>query len=527
MIQVINLEKTFYGKTLFKDVNLKLLAKNTYGVIGANGAGKSTFLKLLSKQEEVTHGEIIIEKNKRISILEQDQFKYDNLVITDIVIMGHYKLYEIMERKNKIYEKPDFSNEDGEIAAQLEEEFAELGGWEAESDAEKLLGNLGIDKVKWNFKMSELKSSEKVKVLLAKAIFGNPDILILDEPTNHLDLQAIAWLEEFMINYKNTIIVVSHDSDFLDNVCTHIIDIDRMNAKLYVGNYSFWKESSTLMLELQKQSNLKKEEKIEKLKTFIARFQANASKSSQATSRKKSLEKIEIESIQPSTRKYPYIRFEINRDLGKKVLIANNLSYTNDDNDSLFNNVTFRLEKGDKLAILGKDDISKRKFLEILVGIIKPIAGDLEIGESITIDYFPSDNSKYFDSNETILDWIMRQTNNSDDKIVRSYLGRMLFSGDDVLKKVSATSGGEKVRLMFTKMMLTKSNFLIFDQPLDHLDTESIFSTIEALSLYKGNVIFTTYNKTLISKCANSIMDLDLKEPFLFRGTINEYLNKA
>ncbi|MCR8613341.1 MAG: ATP-binding cassette domain-containing protein [Mycoplasma sp.] len=523
MIQILNLTKKFPDKTLFSDVNLKLI-EGTYGVIGANGAGKSTFLKILSGQVEKTSGEIIIEKGKRISTLEQDHYKYNDYVATEVVIMGHKTLYQIMTEKDALYAKPDFSEEDGHKAAELEEKFATMGGWESEANAQKLLDDLGIEKENWNKKVVDLPAIDKIKILLAKALFGDPDILILDEPTNHLDLESIQWLEEFMQNYKNTIIVVSHDSGFLDNVCTHIIDIDRTTAKLYAGNYSFWKESSELMLKLVKQQNMKKEEQIKSLKAFIARFQANASKSKQATSRKKSMEKIELEEIKPSTRRYPFVNFDINRENGKKVLIVEDLSYVNSEGETLFKNVSFRINPHEKLAIIGKDDISKTKFLDILAGKEKPTTGTVTWGDTITSDYFPSDNAEFFDNDLELMGWLSQFTSDNADSRMRTYLGRMLFSNDNVYKKAKDTSGGEKVRLMFARMMVRESNFLILDQPLNHLDIESIFSTIKGLNEYKGGLIFSTYNKTFISKVANALIDIDEENPTLFKGTLEDYL---
>ncbi|WP_426461610.1 ABC-F family ATP-binding cassette domain-containing protein [Mycoplasma hafezii] len=532
MLEVQNLSKIFTDKKLFENVNLKFTAGNTYGIIGANGAGKSTFLKMLAGDIEPTSGQIIKEKNKRISVLSQDHNAYDDFEVTEVVIMGNTDLYAIKEEKDKIYANPEATMEDYERAAELEDQYGQLGGWTAENDAQELLSNLHIPKEKWNEKMSELTANQKIKVLLAKALFGNPDILIMDEPTNHLDLRSIKWLENFLIDYENVVIVVSHDSDFLDAICTHIVDIDYNEAKIYTGNYSFWKESSELAREMMKQSNLKKEAQIEKLKSFIARFSANASKSRQATSRKKSLDKIQLDEIKPSNRKYPFVRWEMNRDHGKQILTVENLSYFNENGDTLFENVSFTLRPGEKMVIVGDDDIAKTRLLECLVGLRQPSNGTVEWGQTITYSYFPNDNSKYFNTDETILEWISKwplenkekENRENDDARMRGFLGRMLFSNDSVFKKVSVTSGGEKARLMFSRMMLLESNFIILDQPLDHLDAESIDSVIEGVKNYKGGAIFTTYNRAFVNQCADVI--LELKSPtksFLFRGTLEEY----
>ncbi|WP_036452939.1 ABC-F family ATP-binding cassette domain-containing protein [Mycoplasma buteonis] len=532
MLEVQNLSKIFTDKKLFENVNLKFTAGNTYGIIGANGAGKSTFLKMLAGNIEPTSGQILKEKNKRISVLSQDHNAYDEFEVTEVVIMGNTDLYAIKEAKDKIYANPEATMEDYERAAELEDQYGQLGGWTAENDAQELLSNLNIPKDKWNEKMSELTANQKIKVLLAKALFGNPDILIMDEPTNHLDLRSIRWLENFLIDYENVVIVVSHDSDFLDAICTHIVDIDYNEAKIYTGNYSFWKESSELAREMMKQSNLKKEAQIEKLKSFIARFSANASKSRQATSRKKSLDKIQLEEIKPSNRKYPFVRWEMNRDHGKQILNVENLSYENENGDVLFENVSFTLRPGEKMVIVGDDDIAKTRLLECLVGLRTPKSGTVEWGQTITHSYFPNDNSKYFNTDENILEWISKwplenkekENRENDDARMRGFLGRMLFSNDSVFKKVAVTSGGEKARLMFSRMMLLESNFIILDQPLDHLDAESIDSVIEGVKNYKGGAIFTTYNRAFVNQCADVI--LELKSPtksFLFRGTLEEY----
>lgn len=532
MIEVQNLSKIFSDKKLFENVNIKFLEGNTYGIIGANGAGKSTFLKILSGEIEASGGQIIIEKNRRISVLSQNHNAYDEMDVTEVVITGNNELYEIKERKDAIYNNPEATMEDYTLAGELEEKFGELGGWTAENDAQELLANLSIPSEKWHVKMKELTANQKIKVLLAKALFGNPDILIMDEPTNHLDLKSIKWLENFLIDYPNVVIVVSHDSDFLDAICTHIVDIDYNEAKMYTGNYSFWKQSSELAREMLKQSNVKKEAQIEKLKEFIARFSANASKSKQATSRKKLLDKITLDEIKPSNRKYPYIKWDMNRDHGKQILSVENLTYINEKGETLFENVSFSLNPGEKMVIIGEDDIAKTRLLQILVGELEPTSGTVSWGQTIKHSYFPNENSKYFENDETILEWISKwpienstqETKDNSDSRMRGFLGRMLFSNDTVFKKVKVTSGGEKARLMFSRMMLLESNFIILDQPLDHLDAESIDSVIEGVQSYRGGAIFTTYNRAFVNQCANVILELQSpKKSFLFRGTLEEY----
>ncbi|WP_322876452.1 ABC-F family ATP-binding cassette domain-containing protein [Mycoplasmopsis felis] len=532
MLEVQNLSKIFSDKKLFENVNLKFTEGNTYGVIGANGAGKSTFLKIIAGEIESSSGQVIKEKNKRISVLSQDHNTYNDMIVTDVVIMGNTDLYSVKTEKDAIYANPEATMEDYTRAGELEDKFGELGGWTAENDAQELLSNLSIPKDKWNVLMSELTANQKIKVLLAKALFGNPDILIMDEPTNHLDLRSIRWLENFLIDYENVVIVVSHDSDFLDAICTHIVDIDYNEAKIYTGNYSFWKQSSELAREMMKQSNVKKEAQMEKLKEFIARFSANASKSKQATSRKKALEKITLDEIKPSNRKYPFVRWEMNRDHGKQILSVENLTYINENNEILFENVSFTLRPGEKMVIVGEDDIAKTRLLECIMGIKKPASGTIEWGQTITPSYFPNDNTKYFQTSENILEWISKwplenkekENQENDDARMRGFLGRMLFSNDSVFKKVNVTSGGEKARLMFSRMMLLESNFIILDQPLDHLDTESIDSVIEGVKQYKGGAIFTTYNRAFVNQCADVILELQSPQrSFLFRGTLEEY----
>lgn len=535
MLEVRELSKIFADKTLFQNVNLKFTEGNTYGIIGANGAGKFTFLKILAGLIEPSSGSIHISQNQRISVLSQNHFEFDEFNVTDVVIMGNQKLYQIQQEKDQIYANPDATEADYNRAGELEEKFGLLGGWSAENDAQILLSALEIPKKYWNSKMSDLKSGYKVKVLLAKALFGNPDILIMDEPTNHLDFKAIKWLKEFLINYKNVVLIVSHDSDFLDQVCTHTVDIDYGEIKIFTGNYSFWKQSSELLKELQKNANAKKEEQIAKLEAFIAKFSANASKSAQATSRKKSLEKIQLEEIKPSSRKYPYIRFGVFPRPGKQVLNVENLSYKNPlTGNFLFQNISFNLLPGQKMVIFAEDDLVKTKLLEILTGKEMPTSGTISWGSTIKFDYLPANNDSFFNGDLDLLSWISQwpslnlQPENKDNSTqrMRGFLGRMFFNGDQVFKKVSVTSGGEKVRLMFAKMMLSESNFLLFDQPLNHLDSESIDSFIEALKLYDSGVIFTTFNLALINEVANVILDIKEDSAIFFQGNLAEYEKK-
>ncbi|UVT32199.1 ABC-F family ATP-binding cassette domain-containing protein [Mesomycoplasma hyorhinis] len=535
MLEIIELSKIFSDKKLFENANLKFVEGNTYGIIGANGAGKSTFLKILSGAVESSSGQIIKTPGQRISVLSQDHNQFDEYNVTDVVIMGNEQLYKIQEEKNRIYQDENATEADYTRASELEEQFGILGGWNAENDAQSLLSELNIPKEAWNLKLKDLKASQKVKVLLAKALFGEPDILIMDEPTNHLDIKSIKWLEEFLVNYKNIVIVVSHDSDFLDQVCTHIVDIDFGEVKLFTGNYTFWKESSALIKEMQKNANAKKEEQISKLQAFIAKFSANASKSSQATSRKKSLEKITLEEIKPSSRKYPFIRFNTYPKPGKQILTVENLSYVNPEtNEVLFDNISFTLMPNEKMVIFGEDDLVKTKLLDIIALKEQPTTGTVTWGNTINFDYFPSNNASFFVANINLLEWLsqwplnntLEENKDNSDHRIRSFLGRMLFNGDQVFKNVQVTSGGEKVRLMFSKMMLTESNFLIFDQPLDHLDSESIDSVIEGLQSYNSGLIFTTYNRAMIKKVANVILDIRSDASYIFKGTLEEYEQK-
>lgn len=494
-------------KALFEDVNIKFTPGNCYGLIGANGAGKSTFLKILSGQIEPTNGDVVITPGERLSFLEQDHFKYDAYTVLDTVIMGNARLYEIMKEKDAIYAKPDFNEEDGIKAAELEGEFANMNGWEAESDAAALLNGLGVDTKHHYTLMSDMPSNLKVKVLLAKALFGNPDILLLDEPTNHLDLDAIYWLEEFLINFENTIIVVSHDRYFLNKVCTMIADIDYGKIQLYAGNYDFWYESSQLMVRQMKEANRKKEEKIKELQEFIQRFSANASKSKQATSRKRALEKIELDDIKPSSRKYPYIDFRPNREIGNEVLTVENLSKTVD-GEKVLDNISFVLNREDKVALVGPNEKAKTVLFKILAGEMEPDGGSFKWGLTTTQSYFPKDNTKDFAGDETIVEWLTGYSENKDATYVRGFLGRMLFAGEDGVKKVNVLSGGEKVRCMLSKLMISGANVLILDEPTDHLDMESITALNIGLEKFKGVLIFSSRDHQVVQTTANRIMEI-------------------
>ena len=507
MIQVNNVSLKFGKRILFEDVNIKFTEGNCYGLIGANGSGKSTFLKLLSGDIETSTGEIVISKNERLSILRQDHYQYDNNRVIDVVIMGNDKLYKIMEEKNKMYEQTEFSEEDGMKLANLEAEFMDLDGWNAESDACTLLNNLGIDEKYHYVLMSELAVKDRVKVLLAQALFGNPDILLLDEPTNSLDLDAIRWLEEFLINFNNTVILVSHDRHFLNKVCTHIADIDYGKIKLYVGNYDFWYESSELLQKQMRESNKKKEEKIKELQAFIARFSANASKSKQATSRKKMLDKIQLDEIVPSSRKYPYIDFKIEKPAGKEILKVENLTKVVD-GKKILNKVSFTVLKGDKITFIANNDMIKTTLFNILTGKEKYDAGTIEFGKTINYAYLPQDNTEYFNVDKNIMEWIGQYYDIKDETVLRGFLGRMLFSGDDVFKKVSVLSGGEKMRCMLSKLMLEGPNFLILDEPTNHLDLESITSLNKGLINFQGEVLFTSRDYELNSTVTNRVIEI-------------------
>ena len=507
MINVSNVSLRFGKRTLFENVNIKFVDGNCYGLIGANGAGKSTFLKLLSGELETSTGEIIIGKNERMSVLEQDHYKYDDVSALEVVLMGNKRLYSIMKQKEELYSHTEFTDADGILLGELEAEFAEMNGWEAESEAATLLSGIGISNEFHYSLMKDLPNNIKVKVLLAKALFQNPDILLLDEPTNNLDVEAINWLEEFLINYSNTVIVVSHDRHFLNNVCTHIVDIDYNKMKLYVGNYDFWRESSELLIKQIKEQNKKKEEKIKELQDFIARFSANASKSKQATSRKKILEKINLEEMIPSSRKYPYIDFKTTRPSGKEILEVRDLVYE-EDGKRILDKVSFTALKGDKIAFVGPNNIAKSVLFDILMKEKKYHKGEVLFGKTINSTYFPIDNTKYFDSEDNILDWLGKYHKVDDETALRSFLGRMLFSNDEVFKKVKVLSGGEKARVMLSKMMLEDANFLILDEPTNHLDLESITSLNEGLKRFDGELLIASHDHELISTVANRIIEI-------------------
>ena len=507
MISANNITLRVGKKALFEDVNIKFTEGNCYGLIGANGAGKSTFLKILSGQLEPTKGEVAITPGQRLSFLQQDHFKYDAYPVLDTVIMGNAKLYEIMKEKEVIYAKEDFTDEDGIRASELEGEFAEMNGWEAESDAATLLNGLGIETEFHYMQMSELTGSQKVKVLLAQALFGNPDILLLDEPTNHLDLPAIEWLEEFLINFENTIIVVSHDRYFLNKVCTHTADIDYGKIQLYAGNYDFWFESSQLLIKQMKEANKKKEEKIKELQEFISRFSANASKSRQATSRKRALEKIQLDEMRPSSRKYPYIDFRPNREIGNEVLMVENLSKTID-GVKVLDNISFTLGHNDKVAFVGANEQAITTFFRILMGELEPDEGNYKWGVTTSQAYFPKDNTQEFDNDLTITDWLTQYSEIKDATYVRGFLGRMLFPGEDGVKKVRVLSGGEKVRCLLSKMMISGANILILDEPTNHLDMESITALNNGLIKFPGVILFTSHDHQFVETTANRIMEI-------------------
>ena len=507
MIQASNVTLRIGKKALFEDVNIKFTEGNCYGLIGANGAGKSTFLKLLSGQLETTNGEVIITPGQRLSVLEQDHFKYDAYPVMDVVIMGNARLYEIMKEKEAIYAKEDFTDEDGIRASELEGEFAEMDGWDAETNAAMLLNGLGIGSELHYTMMSDLGGNDKVKVLLAKALFGNPDILLLDEPTNHLDLDAIAWLEEFLIEFENTVIVVSHDRYFLNKVCTHIADIDYGKIQLYAGNYDFWYESSQLLVKQMKEANKKKEEKIKELQEFISRFSANASKSKQATSRKKALEKIELDEIKPSSRKYPYIDFRPDREIGNEVLFVENLTKTIN-GEKVLDHISFNVGHDDKIAFVGSNELAKTTLFKILVGELEPDEGTIKWGVTTSQAYFPKDNTEEFDNDLTIVDWLMGFSPVKDVTYVRGFLGRMLFAGEDGVKKVKVLSGGEKVRCLLSKMMISGANCLILDEPTNHLDMESITALNNGLIKFGGVELFACHDHQFVQTTANRIMEI-------------------
>lgn len=529
MITVTNLSLNFSGQNLFSDVNLKFTSGNCYGVIGANGAGKSTFLKILSGEIDSTTGDVSIDPNCRMSVLKQDHFAYDDYSVLDTIIMGNKRLYDIMKEKDALYEKEDFSDEDGIKAAELEAEFAEMDGWEADSDASKLLQGLGLDESLLYSNMADLSGNDKVKVLLAQALFGNPDIILLDEPTNHLDLQAIEWLEDFLLDYEGTVIVVSHDRYFLNVVCTHIVDIDYTKIKMYVGNYEFWYESSQMIERMIKQQNKKAEEKIKELQTFIQRFSANKSKSKQATSRKKMLDKLTVEELPASSRRYPFVGFDMDREAGRDLLTVDSISKTVN-GETLLNNVSFTLNHDDKIAVIGENEIAVTALMQILAEESEPDSGSIKWGVSTSRSYFPKDNSAYFDSCDlNLVDWLRQYSaegfETQNESYIRGFLGRMLFSGDDVFKQVKVLSGGEKVRCMLSRMMLFGSNVLLLDQPTNHLDLESITAVNNGLKAFKGNVIFSSHDHEFVNTVANRIIDIKSDGSVVDRMcTFDEYI---
>ena len=524
MIQANNVTLRVGKKALFEDVNIKFTAGNCYGIIGANGAGKSTFLKILSGRLETTSGDVFITPGERLSFLEQDHFKYDDQVVLSTVIQGNARLFQIMQEKDAIYAKEDFSDEDGIRASELEGEFAEMNGWEAEADAESLLNGLGIPTEFHNQLMKDLRGAQKVKVLLARALFGNPDILLLDEPTNHLDMDAIDWLEEFLINFENTVIVVSHDRYFLNKVCTYIADIDYGKITLFAGNYDFWYESSQLMVRQMKEANKKKEEQIKELKEFIARFSANASKSKQATSRKKALEKIELDDIRPSSRKYPYIDFRPDREIGNEVLEVEGISKTLN-GVKILDNISFTVQREDKIAFVGGNELAKTTLFRILTGELEADEGQYKWGITTSLSYFPKDSTKEFDSDATIAEWLTGYSENKDATYVRGFLGRMLFAGEDGVKRLKVLSGGEKVRCLLSKMMISGANVLIFDEPTNHLDMESITALNNGMIRFPGVELFACRDHQVVETTANRIMEI-LPDGSLIdkRTTYDEYL---
>lgn len=508
MIQVSGISLRFGEKKLFEDVNLKFTEGNCYGVIGANGAGKSTFLKILSGEVEANKGDVFITPGQRLAVLKQNHFEFDEYLALDTVIMGHKRLYEIMIEKDALYAKEDFSEEDGIKASELEGEFAELDGWDAETNAEKLLMGLGIGKDLHKKYMKDLKGGEKVKVLLAQALFGNPHILLLDEPTNHLDFRAINWLEEFLINYENTVIVVSHDRHFLNKVCTHMVDVDFGKVKMFVGNYDFWYESSQLMLKLMKDQNKKKEEKIAELQSFIARFSSNASKAKQATSRKKLLDKINIEDIEPSSRRYPFVGFTPEREAGKDILFVDGLTKVID-GVKVLDNVSFTVNKGDKIVFMCRNEIAITTLFKILMGEMEPDSGSYKWGVTTTQALLPRDNNEYFENADfSLVDWLRQYSTEKDETFVRGFLGKMLFSGEEALKNASVLSGGEKVRCMFSKLMLSGANVLLLDDPTNHLDLESIQSVNNGLTSFKGTMLFSSHDHQFVETIANRVIEI-------------------
>jgi len=516
----------FGGRVLFEDVNITFSEGNCYGLIGANGTGKTTFLKVLSGDVEPSKGDVTMPEGKRMAVLKQNHFEFDEYTVLDTVIMGHKRLYDIMKEKERLYSKPDFNDEDGLILSELEGEFAELNGWDAETDAEKLLNGVGIDAEFHNKFMKELEAKDKVKVLLAQALFGNPDVLLLDEPTNHLDLKTVKWLENFLTNFENTVIVVSHDRHFLNNVCTHIADIDYNKIQLYTGNYDFWYESSQLALRQAKEAKKKAEAKIKELQEFIQRFSANASKSKQATSRKKWLDKIQLEEIKPSSRKYPYIDFKPDREAGDHILDVKNISLTID-GEKVLNNISFSLNREDKVAFVGTNSLAKTALFRILMGEIKPDSGEIKWGITTSQAYLPNDNAEYFeDNNLNLVEWLRQYSKDETETFLRGWLGRMLFSGEEALKQVKVLSGGEKVRCMLAKMMLSGANVLIFDEPTNHLDLESITALNNGMEAFKGTMLFTSHDYQLVDTIANRIMEITPDGLIDKQMTYEEYLEQ-
>ncbi len=508
MVTVSDLSINFGGQNLFKHVNLKFVGGNCYGVIGANGAGKSTFLRILSGDLEPTTGEVIIDHRTRMSVLKQDHYAYDEFTVLDTIIQGNPRLYEIMQQKDALYAKEDFSDEDGELAAQLEGEFAEMNGWEAETEAGQILQGLGLSNDLLYDTMATLADKQKVKVLLARALFGAPDIILLDEPTNHLDIDSIRWLEDFLMDYEGTVIVVSHDRHFLNNVCTHIVDVDYTQIRIYVGNYDFWYESSQLIQRMMREQNRKNEEKIKELQSFIQRFSANKSKSRQATSRRKLLDKLTVEEMPASSRRYPFVGFQMDREAGKEILAVEGISKTVD-GVKVLDNISFRVNKGDKIAFVGQDEIATTTLFKILTDELEPDEGSYKWGGTTSLSYFPKDNTAYFEGNDmNLLQWLNQYSNDNTETYLRGFLGKMLFSGDDVLKPVKVLSGGEKVRCMLSRMMMYGSNVLVLDQPTNHLDLESITAVNNGLEAFGGNVLFSSYDHQFIQTVANRIMEI-------------------
>ena len=526
MLQVNNLSLQYGKRVLFDDVNLMFNAGNCYGVIGANGAGKSTFLKILAGEIESNSGSVTMSPGMRMSVLKQNHFEYDEIDVLNAVMMGNKEMLDIMEEKNAIYMNPDATDEDGLRAAELENLFGEMGGWTAESDAAEILSNLGINESEHYSLMKELTGSQKVRVLLAQALFGNPDILLMDEPTNDLDAETVMWLEDFLADYQNIVIVVSHDRHFLDMVCTHIADIDFKKANIYSGNYTFWYETSQLLLKQRQQKNKKVEQKRAEMQEFIARFSANASKSKQATSRKKALDKLNLEDMPHSSRRYPFIHFKPEREPGNEILTVDRLSYVNDDGDTLFADCNFKIEKNDKIAIISKDSSALTAFFNIIGGEIKPTTGDFTFGQTITPAYLPNDNSKFFygSADMNLVDWLRQYSKEKDEEFIRGFLGRMLFSGEEVFKNASVLSGGEKVRCMLSKIMLTNPNLLLLDEPTNHLDLESITAFNNCLMEFQGNIIFTSHDNQFMTTVANRIIEITPNGTLDKMMTFDEYI---